>query len=108
MKFMKTASIVILFILVITFALKNQKTVSLQYYFLDGPLIREMPLYLLIFFSILVGFLIAGAAGVFTGFRLKYEIRAYKKTVHALEEELNSLRNLPITESEKQDEEGKE
>ena len=106
MKFMKTASILILFILVITFALKNQVTVSLQYYFLDGPL--KMPLYLLIFFSILVGFLIAGSAGVFTGFRLKYEIRSYKKTIHALEEELNSLRNLPITESEKQDEEGKE
>jgi len=101
MKFSKTILIMVLFIIAITFAIKNQAPISLKYYFFEGTL--TMPLFLLIFFSMLTGVLIAGGAGVFAGFKLKYEIRKYKKVILELEEELNSLRNLPITESNEHD-----
>jgi len=105
MKFLKTALIVILFIVAITFAIKNQDPVSLRYYFFEGA--WTMPLFLLIFFCVLIGILIAGAVGVFAGFKLKYEIKRNKKTILELENELNSLRTLPITASKGQDEEDK-
>jgi len=102
MKFLKTIFIAILFVIAITFAIKNQDSIELKYYFIDG--VWTMPLFLLIFFSVLLGILIAGFAGFFAGFKLKYEIRKYKKTLLELEKELNSLRNLPITESKSQEE----
>ena len=98
MKFFKMVLIVIVFLIAITFATKNQETISLRYYFFDGSL--TMPLFLLIFLALLTGILLAGCAGVFAGFKLKYEIRRHKKMIFELEKELSSLRNLPITEPE--------
>lgn len=106
MRLLKTVFVALLFIIAITFAIKNQEPVSLRCYFVDGS--WTMPLFLLIFFSVLIGILIAGVAGVFAGFKLKYEIRRYQKMILELEKELNSLRNLPITESKGQDEQGEE
>jgi len=97
MRLLKTVFVTLFFITAITFAIKNQESVSLQYYFVNEVL--TMPLFLLVFISILLGILIAGFGCVFTSFKLKQEIKRQQKTILELEDELNSLRNLPIMES---------
>jgi uncharacterized integral membrane protein len=97
MRLLKTVFITLFFIAAITFAIKNQEPVSLQYYFIEE--VWTMPLFLLVFISILVGILVAGFGGVFAGFKLKHKIKRQQKTILELEDELNSLRNLPIIES---------
>ena len=98
MRLLKTVFVTLFFIAAITFAIKNQESVSLQYYFINDE-VWTMPLFLLVFLSILLGILVAGFGGVFTGFKLKQEIKRQQKTILELEDELNSLRNLPIMES---------
>ncbi|MEW6616643.1 MAG: LapA family protein [Thermodesulfobacteriota bacterium] len=97
MRLLKTVFVTLFFIAAITFAIKNQESVSLQYYFINE--VWTMPIFLLVFISILVGVLVAGFGGVFSGFKLKQEIKRQQKTILELEDELNSLRNLPIMES---------
>ena len=97
MRLLKTVFITLFFILAITFAIKNQESISIQYYFVNE--VWAMPLFLLVFISVLLGILVAGFGGVFSGFILKHEIKRQQKTILELENELNSLRNLPIMES---------
>jgi lipopolysaccharide assembly protein A len=106
MRLLKTIFMTLLFILAITFAMKNQETVSLRYYFTTE--LWTVPLFILVFVSVLVGILIAGMGSFFSGVKLKQEIRRKQKTILELQKELNSLRNLPLTESKRSDEFGEE
>ncbi|MFH2012788.1 MAG: LapA family protein [Pseudomonadota bacterium] len=98
MRLLKTVLITLFFIIAITFAIKNQESVSLQYYFFDN-VVGPMPLFLLVFFSILVGVLITGVGCFFTSFKLKQDIKRQQKIISEQEKELYSLRNMPIMES---------
>ena len=98
MKFLKNIFVAFLFLIAITFSLKNNETVALKYYFQEMPL--EMPLYLLVFCSVILGILIGGVEGVMEKIRTASTIRRLKKELEAKERELTSLRNLPITENE--------
>ncbi|MDY6853528.1 MAG: LapA family protein [Thermodesulfobacteriota bacterium] len=100
MKLLKTIFITALFIIGLTFAYKNQESVSVEYYFIEQT--WTVPLFLLIFFSILIGVLIAGIGGVYSGFKLKHEIKRQQKIILELEDELSSLRNTPITDFKRQ------
>lgn len=97
MKFVKNIFIALLFLVAITFSLKNNETVSIKYYFPVEPL--ELPLYLLVFVSVILGILIGGIEGVIGKIRAGNTIRRLKKELNSKEKELTSLRNLPITES---------
>lgn len=97
MKLVKNIFIALLFLVAITFALKNNEEVTISYYFQEGPL--EIPLYLLVFISVIFGILIGGVEGFVEKVRSGNTIRKLKKELACKEEELTSLRNLPITES---------
>ena len=99
MKLLKTVFITALFIIGLTFAYKNQESVSVEYYFIEQT--WTVPLFLLIFFSILIGVLIAGIGAVYSGLKLKREIKKKQKIILELEDELSSLRNMPLTDSKR-------
>ncbi|MDY7030953.1 MAG: LapA family protein [Thermodesulfobacteriota bacterium] len=101
MRLLKTIFITFLFILAITFATKNLESVTIRYYYFED--IWTTPLFLVVFISVLAGILIAGVVGAYSRFTLKQEVKRHKKKILELEKELNSLRNLPITESKSQD-----
>jgi len=97
MNFLKSIVIALLFLIAITFALKNNESVAIKYYFVEGTL--ELPLYLLLFFSLIIGIIIGGVEGIVDKIRNANTIRKLKKEMKAKEDELTSLRNLPLTES---------
>ena len=106
MRLLKTIFMTLLFILAITFAMKNQEAVSLQYYFTRE--LWTVPLFVLVFVSVLVGVLIAGLGSFLSGVKLKQEIRRKQKTILELQKEVDSFRNLPLTESKRSNEFGEE
>ncbi len=97
MKFLKSIGIALLFLLAITFSLKNNEMVALKYYFQLESL--DLPLYLLVFFSVIFGIFIGGMEGVIERIKSGSVIRKLKKEMKKMEEELTSLRNLPLTEA---------
>ena len=97
MKFLKSIGTALLFLLAITFSLKNNEIVSIKYYF--GLESLDLPLYLLVFFSVIFGILIGGVEGVIERIKSGNTIRKLKKEMKKMEEELTSLRNLPLTET---------
>ena len=97
MKFLKSIGTALLFLLAITFSLKNNEVVALKYYF--GLESFDLPLYLLVFFSVIFGILIGGIEGVIERIKSGNVIRKLKKEMKKMEEELTSLRNLPLTET---------
>jgi putative membrane protein len=59
--------------------------------------INDVPLIFVIITSILIGIIIASIIGITEYIRLKLQVSALKKKLASLENELNSLRNLPIS-----------
>ena len=103
MRLLKNILTALIFLLAITFSLKNNGNVSLYYYFQMGPL--ELPLYLLVFMSVFFGMLIGGVDGLVQRTKNSLAIRRLRKELEHKEGELTSLRNLPITEPDVSDEE---
>ena len=97
MKFLKSIGTALLFLLAITFSLKNNEMVAIKYYFQLESL--DLPLYLLVFFSVILGIFIGGIEGVIERVKSGNTIRKLKKEMKKMEEELTSLRNLPLTET---------
>lgn len=97
MKFLKSIGTALLFLLAITFSLKNNEMVALKYYFQLESL--DLPLYLLVFFSVIFGIFIGGMEGVVERIKSGTVIRKLKKEMKKMEKELTSLRNLPLTET---------
>ena len=97
MKFLKSIGTALLFLLAITFSLKNNEMVAIKYYFQLESF--DLPLYLLVFFSVILGILIGGIEGVIERIKSGNVIRKLKKEMKKMEEELTSLRNLPLTET---------
>jgi len=81
--------------IVASFAVKNGDDVVLYYYF--GLESVPMPLFLVIFGSLVLGALISLLFAVGEQLRLRYTIRSLEKKMRRMEEELYSLRNLPLT-----------
>jgi uncharacterized integral membrane protein len=96
MKLLKNIFTALIFLLAITFSLKNNENVSLYYYFQIGPV--DLPLYLLVFISVFFGMLIGGVDSLVQRTKSSLAIRRLRKELENKEGELTSLRNLPITE----------
>lgn len=96
MKLLKNIFTALIFLLAITFSLKNNENVSLYYYFQIGPV--DLPLYLLVFISVFLGMLIGGVDSLVQRTKSSLAIRRLRKELESKERELTSLRNLPITE----------
>jgi len=97
MKFLRSLVTALLFLIAITFALKNNENVILKYYLTEKTI--EAPLYLLLLLSVMLGILIGGLEGLYERMRTGNVIRKLKKEIAARDKELTSLRNLPLTES---------
>jgi len=86
------AVFVIVFVVGAAFSAKNTGAVTIDYYFSTITL----PLSVVIILSLVVGIVIGGLA-IFAGtLGLRYENRRMQKQIATAEQELNSLRILPI------------
>ena len=103
MRLLKNIFTALIFLMAITFSLKNNENVSLYYYFQIGPV--DLPLYILVFMSVFFGMFIGGVDGLVQRTKNSLVIRRLRKELESKEAELTSLRNLPITESDVSDEE---
>jgi|GEM_PF-907275 uncharacterized integral membrane protein len=87
----------IIMILLVTFAVKNNTPTKLYYYFnLESP---EVPLFLVILLGLFLGAVFVWIINLFERMKLKYIIKKKDKKIREIEKELVSLRNLPIEES---------
>ena len=90
--------------------LSQKLTLQVDLYFWDWKT-EPMAFYFVIIIVFLLGILIASLYGIFERFKLKKEIRNLLKENKGRDKELNSLRNLPIVQSnmdDKIDEKGAE
>ncbi|MCD6452328.1 MAG: DUF1049 domain-containing protein [Acidobacteria bacterium] len=96
MNIFKLVLAVILFFGLLALAILNsEETVSsINLYW---KTLKDVPLIFVVLTSILVGIIIAGVIGIAEHIKLKLRLSALKKRISSLEEELNSLRNLPIS-----------
>lgn len=92
-RLIKTVAITLLFIVGITFAMKNNHEVTLRYYFgWESP---PMPVFLLAVFSVLLGVLLAGFGFLMDQWSLKKALREKARQIQALEGELRPHREGP-------------
>lgn len=86
------AFFVTVFVIGAAFSAKNTSAVTIDFYFSTITL----PLSVIIIFSLVIGIVI-GALAIFAGtLSLRYENRRIQKQLATAEQELNSLRILPI------------
>lgn len=96
MNILRAVIIIILFFALLILAVLNSKeSVSLDLYWRTIP---DIPLIFIIFASLLVGVIIAGIIGLAENMRLRLTQRRLRQEIKRLEEEVNSLRHLPIAE----------
>ena len=108
MKLIKTLIVAIFFIIAITFALQNQQLITLHYYGLIPDF--SVPVFLLVFFSVLLGILIAGFGDIYVRYSLRARARKCEKELKRVREELASVKQRVAKEttgeSEKPEERG--
>jgi uncharacterized integral membrane protein len=91
MKAVHWAVMVVAATLLIPFAVSNRESVSLGFWPL--PFLLDLPLYLLVLFLLLAGFVTGAAATWIAGRRLRRELRRRRRRVEALERELVAARS---------------
>jgi len=102
MKYLRTVVYTALFLIAVTFIIQNypdfskEVTIKLNLYVtsFETAAIQAWVLFLIAFF---IGIVIASVVGFFERQHLRREIRASKREIGHLKQELNSLRNLPLT-----------
>ncbi len=103
MRLVKTLIIAVFFLLAITFALQNQQLVTINYYELIPPF--SVPLFLIVFFSVLLGILVAGFGDIYVRYSLRIRARKCEKQLKACQKELEALKKAQETDaSEKREE----
>jgi len=88
----------LLFLILLFFSNINMENVRLFY---TQQAFVEVPLFLLLLISLLIGMVVALLISFYEKIKLKGRIRALKKTLKTMEGELTSLRKIPILEKEK-------
>jgi len=102
MKHLRFILAIIIMLVVVIIIVENHGAFSTKVIFkLDLLAIHyqsaEISMYYIVAIAFLFGILIAGLYGIVERFRLKRQIRNLESTSRGKDEELNSLRNLPIT-----------
>lgn len=87
----------IVFMLLLFFADQNYEYVNL-FYGPEEPV--KIPLYLLLLIALLAGMFFALFISIFDKLKLKSQLRALRKENKQIEAELNSLRTMPIMETQ--------
>jgi uncharacterized integral membrane protein len=86
------AVFLVIAIILILFAVSDRETVSVGFWPL--PFLADVPLYLLCFFSLLIGALIGLAAAWRAGHRSRRELGARRRRIDALERELMATQSV--------------
>lgn len=102
MRYVKMIGVVLFLLLVIIVSVQNYAEFSTRIRLRADLLFfkyetAEMSIYLITIISFLVGVLFAAFYGLAERFRLKHQIRILNKKAKQKDQELNSLRNLPVT-----------
>jgi len=90
--------VIVFALFIVTFSQQNLTPIHLQYY---DFLKTDVPIYLLIFISLLFGVIITGFWGIVERFRLNRTIRRLNKIVRDLRKELNANEMPPIIDEHK-------
>jgi uncharacterized integral membrane protein len=90
--------VIVFALFIVTFSQENLTKIHLQYY---DFLKTDVPIYLLIFISLLFGVIITGFWGIVERFRLNRTIRRLNKIVRDLRKELNANEVPPIIDEHK-------
>lgn len=96
MKLIKIILVLILFIALLMIAYLNQNEVTVGYYY--GKTVEGVPLFIVIFAAILIGLVIAGLISASDLLKKNLAIRRLNQNIKTLEEEIQSLRRLQLTE----------
>ena len=87
--------LILLLIVIASFAVQNMASVGISYYDFEFQLqIIELPLMVVMLIPLLLGFLITWVMGLSELFKLKSTIRRQNKSISSMEEELESLKNI--------------
>lgn len=104
MRIVYLALVIVFSLFIVTFSQQNLTTIQLHYSILDYNLLvnlKPVPVYLLIFISILIGVIITGFWGTVERFRLNRTIRRLNKIVRDLRKELHANEAPPIINEQK-------
>ena len=91
MKVLRPPLIGLLLLLMVTFSIKNAYPVRVGYFNLIDSF--EIPLFLLVLTSVLVGMFIGTMVDLIKRYRLRKAIRSQQRLMGELQKELTSLRN---------------
>jgi putative membrane protein len=78
-------------------AMSKDVTFRLNTVFFGVKTTSPISIYIIVFFSFLLGVVLTGLYGILDRFRIRRKIRVLNKELQEKDRELNSLRNLPIT-----------
>ncbi|HPK54237.1 MAG TPA: LapA family protein [Smithellaceae bacterium] len=98
---MKIVSLILLIIFaffIVTFSLENASPVYIKYYSFFNMV---LPIYMLLFISLLIGVIITGFLGIVERFRLNRTISRLNRTIRDLRKELRTNEAPPIIEQQK-------
>ena len=101
MKVLRPPLIGLLLLLMVTFSIKNAYPVRVGYFNLIDSF--EIPLFLLVLTSVLVGMFIGTMVDLIKRYRLWKAIRGQQRVMGELQKELTSLRNMVFTISSRTD-----
>lgn len=102
MKYVKSVILVLFILFVIIVAVENISSMSTTVQFRLDLVFWQytspaMSVYLVAIITFLLGLIVGGLLGISERFRLKRHIKGLKREAARKDEELNSLRNLPVT-----------
>lgn len=103
MTHLKVILVIVVSLLVIVLVVQNHQAMSTAVQFRLNPVFSpemvtgEVSLYQVAIITFLLGVLSTGIYGMIERFRLKRQIKTLTKELQIKDQELNSLRNLPIT-----------
>jgi len=99
MTYVKSIILIIVLLFLITFGVKNNQPASLNYYF--NITTGAIPLYGIVYISIIIGVVIGMIVGIFSRFTLQGKVRT-------LQSEVKELKERAVEEKEEREEERKE
>ncbi|NIQ38060.1 MAG: DUF1049 domain-containing protein [Proteobacteria bacterium] len=94
MRIVRTLLLGLLLVAVITFSIKNAENVAVSYFgMIDG---FEIPLFLLILSSLLLGIFVGAMIDLFKRYQLKKAIQRAERIMEELQTEIRSVRSMSL------------